>query len=115
MTALDQLPPDAIALVLDVGDDDLYTFDELSSLVVEPPPVALLDTGWAGLGSGAPRELGTNVAYGFTWVFGDTLANYDTDGIGYIVATPAGEPAPAAVTNNNSSNNGGCFIQQVAQ
>jgi hypothetical protein len=44
-----------------------------------------LATGWAGLGSGAPRELGTNKAYGVNWVFGDTLSNYVSGQDGYVV------------------------------
>ena len=56
------------------------TFEDIASFVIDAPSVAELTTGWAGLGGGAPRELGTNVAYGTNWVFGDTLANYVTGG-----------------------------------
>lgn len=56
------------------------TFADIASFVIDAPSVAELTTGWGGLGGGAPRELGTNVAYGVNWVFGDTLANYVTGG-----------------------------------
>lgn len=62
------------------------TFADLAGFMIQAPTVAELTAGWAGLGSGAPRELGTNVAYGVNWVFGDTLSNYVTGEPGYIVA-----------------------------
>jgi hypothetical protein len=61
------------------------TFADLGSFVVQAPTVAQLTAGWAGLGSGAPRKLGTNEAYGANWVFGDTLSNYVSGDPGYIV------------------------------
>ncbi len=67
--------------------------------MIQAPTVAELTAGWAGLGSGAPRELGTNVAYGVNWVFGDTLSNYVTGEPGYIVANAqfAAVPEPATL------------------
>lgn len=65
------------------------TFADLAGFVIQAPSVAELSTPWAGLGDGAPRELGTNVAYGVNWVFGDTLANYVSGEDGYIVANAA--------------------------
>lgn len=62
------------------------TFGDLASFVIQAPTVAELTAGWAGLGTGAPRELGTNVAFGVNWVFGDTLANYVSGAEGYVVA-----------------------------
>jgi hypothetical protein len=50
------------------------TFGSLAGFTIQAPTVAQLTAGWAGLGGGAPRELGTNAAYGVNWVFGDTLA-----------------------------------------
>lgn len=73
------------------------TFDDLAGYTIQAPSVAELTTGWAGLGTGAPRELGTNIAYGFTWVFGDTLANYVSDDAGFIVANPTLIPEPATI------------------
>lgn len=64
------------------------TFQDISHLLIQAPSVAELNTGWTGLGTGAPRELGTNVAYGFNWVFGDTLSNYVSGDPGYRVANP---------------------------
>jgi hypothetical protein len=62
------------------------TFADLADFVIQAPTIAQLTAGWAGLGSGAPRELGTNQAYGVNWVFGDTLANYVSGDPGYRVA-----------------------------
>jgi len=75
------------------------TFSDLAGYIIQAPTVAELTTGWAGLGSGAPRELGTNVAYGVNWVFGDTLSNYVSGDDGYIVANASvsAVPVPAAV------------------
>lgn len=70
------------------------TFADLAAYVIEAPSVAELTVGWAGLGSGAPRELGTNVAYGVNWVFGDTLSNYVSGAEGYVVADAAVSAVP---------------------
>lgn len=74
------------------------TFADLAGFVIQAPTVSELATGWAGLGSGAPRELGTNVAYGVNWVFGDTLSNYVSGDPGYLVenASVSAIPIPAA-------------------
>jgi hypothetical protein len=63
------------------------TFADVANFTIQAPTVSDLTTGWLGLGSGAPRELGTNLAYGFNWIFGDTLSNYvaDVDDEGYVV------------------------------
>jgi hypothetical protein len=77
------------------------TFADVASLTIEAPSAAYI-TGGNNVGSGAPRELGTNVAYGFNWVFGDTLANYvsgmETDE-GYVVSNPfaAAVPEPSSL------------------
>lgn len=75
------------------------TFADLAGFMIKAPTVAELTSGWAGLGTGAPRELGTNVAYGVNWVFGDTLSNYVSGQDGYIVANArvaaAAVPEPA--------------------
>ncbi len=81
------------------------TFADLAGFQIKAPTVAELTTGWAGLGSGAPRESGTNVAYGVNWVFGDTLnnyaiGNYSPGDPGYIVGNNASVsvvPIPAAM------------------
>jgi len=62
------------------------TFADLASFKIAPPTVSDITTGWGGLGTGAPRELGTNIAYGVNWVFGDTLSNYVSGDQGYVVA-----------------------------
>ncbi|GIK98619.1 MAG: hypothetical protein BroJett029_28280 [Alphaproteobacteria bacterium] len=79
------------------------TWADLATFVIQAPSVAQLTAGWGGLGTGAPRELGTNVAYGVNWVFGDTLSNYVSGDDGYIVgnvrfaATAVPEPATVAL------------------
>jgi hypothetical protein len=77
-----------------------YSFNDFAGYTILAPTAAQLSAGWLGLGSGAPRELGTNVAYGFNWIFGDTLANYLSDNEGYKVADPSVTcvvPAPGAL------------------
>lgn len=79
-----------------------YTFADLAGYEILNPSVADLTSGWAGLGTGAPRD-GSNNAYGVNWIFGDTLSNYATDQTGYIVenasvsSTAAPEPATLAL------------------
>lgn len=70
------------------------TFADLAGFVIQAPSVAELTAGWLGLGTGAPRELGTNIAYGVNWVFGDTLANYVSGDDGFIVANAAVTAVP---------------------
>jgi hypothetical protein len=42
--------------------------------------------------------LGTNKAYAFNWVFGDTLNNYVSGQEGYVVGAPvASVPEPASM------------------
>jgi len=72
------------------------TFQDVASYTIQAPSVAELTTGWAGLGGGAPRTLGTNVAYGFNWIFGDSLANYVSGMEGYVVSG-ASVPEPATL------------------
>lgn len=76
------------------------TFADLAGFTIKAPTIAELTLGWSGLGTGAPREFGTNVAYGVNWVFGDTLSNYVSGDPGYIVGNDASVsvvPVPAAV------------------
>lgn len=62
------------------------TFADLANFVILAPTVAqLTSSSWTGHGSGAPDELGTNLAYGVNWVFGDTLSNYVSGAPGYLV------------------------------
>ena len=73
------------------------TFADLANFTIMAPTAA--QQTWAGLGTGAPRVLGTNQAYGVNWVFGDTLSNYVSGAEGYVVsgarvaATAAPEPS----------------------
>lgn len=65
------------------------TFADLAGYTIQAPSIAELNASWPGLGSGAPRQLGTNIAYGVNWVFGDTLSNYVSGDDGYIVENAA--------------------------
>lgn len=76
-----------------------FTFSQFAGYTIQAPTVAELTAGWTGLSTGAPRTLGTNQAYGFNWVFGDTLSNYVSGDPGYQVkdaslagAAPTPEP-----------------------
>jgi hypothetical protein len=77
-------------------------FSDLAGFTIQAPTVQQLSIGWAGLGGGAPRELGTNKAYGVNWVFGDTLSNYVSGQPGYLVSdasvsAEAAVPEPASL------------------
>lgn len=72
-------------------------FQDVASFVIQAPTAAQLTTGWTGLGAGAPREIGTNAAYGFNWIFGDTLSNYVSGDRGYIVNNPVATPEPVTM------------------
>src|SRR5690606_36970078 len=79
------------------------TFADVASLMIAPPPVSYITDGANEVGTGAPDVLGTNVAYGVNWVFGDTLANYVSGDEGYVVSNAsvtanAPIPEPATLT-----------------
>ena len=61
------------------------TFADLANFTIMAPSPAQLAAGWAGLSGGAPREFGTNAAFGVNWIFGDTLSNYVSGQPGYKV------------------------------
>lgn len=54
----------------------VMTIADIGHLTIKPPTPAEFAAGLPGVGSGAPRELGTNIAYGFNLLFGDTQSNY---------------------------------------
>ena len=72
------------------------TFADVASLQIAPPPASYITNAANAVGSGAPDELGTNVAYGFNWVFGDTLSNYVSGMEGYVVSNFVAAPEPAS-------------------
>lgn len=74
------------------------TFQQLANFMIMAPTASQLSTGWAGLGTGAPRELNTNTAFGVNWVFGDTLANYVSGNEGYVVSDAAVSAVPEPST-----------------
>jgi len=79
-----------------VGNDPL-TFADVAALTIAPPPASYSQNPANGVGSGAPDILGTEVAYGFNWVFGDTLSNYVSGDEGYVVSDFAAVPEPASL------------------
>ncbi|HPF41291.1 MAG TPA: PEP-CTERM sorting domain-containing protein [Phycisphaerae bacterium] len=72
------------------------TFADVASLQISPPPASYITNAANAVGTGAPDELGTNVAYGFNWVFGDTLSNYVSGMEGYVVSNFVAAPEPAS-------------------
>ena len=62
------------------------TFADIATLEIAPPPASYITDPGNSVGSGAPDELGTNNAFGFNWVFGDTLSNYVSGDEGYVVS-----------------------------
>jgi hypothetical protein len=74
------------------------TFADVASLQIAAPPPAYIANPANAVGSGAPDEIGTNAAFGFNWVFGDTLSNYVSGAEGYVVSSMAVQvvPLPAA-------------------
>ena len=73
------------------------TFADIATLQIAPPPASYILNAANGVGSGAPDEITTNIAYGFNWVLGDTLSNYVSDSVGYVVANPVAVPEPASL------------------
>ena len=83
------------------GNDPL-TFADIATLEIAPPPSAYINNAANGVGSGAPDTLEANpIAYGFNWVFGDTLSNYVSGDEGYVVsnysAAAGAVPEPTAI------------------
>jgi hypothetical protein len=74
------------------------TFANVASLVIAPPPVGYAANPANAVGSGAPDEIGTDIALGFNWIFGDTLANYQSGNPGYIVGNPVAQAIPEPAT-----------------
>lgn len=73
-----------------------WTFSDFANYIVDAPDAAYLAAG-NGTGGGAPDEIGTNLAYGFNWVFGDTQANYLSGANpGYQVSNPVAVPEPTS-------------------
>lgn len=73
------------------------TFGDLANLTIGAPSPSYI-SGGNGIGGGAPREDGTNIAYGVNWIFGDTLANYVTGDDGYIVGNGVAQAVPEPAT-----------------
>jgi len=70
-------------------------FSDVMGLTMGAPSPSYI-AGGNGIGTGAPRELGSNAAVSFNWIFGDTLSNYVSGNEGYVVSNPLAVPAPGA-------------------
>jgi len=69
------------------GQASGLVFEDVAGLIIEPPSAAYIADPANVVSSGAPDELGTNIAHGYNWVFGDTANNYVTgSGEGFVVA-----------------------------
>ena len=80
-----------------LGTGNYLTISDVANLVIAPPPSSWFPGN--GTGSGAPRELGTGLAFGFNWIMGSVNATdgnysqvtpYDLSGISVV-------PAPGAL------------------
>jgi hypothetical protein len=81
-----------------VGINGPLTFADVANLEIAAPPESYITAGGNGIGTGAPRELGTDIAYGVNWVFGETLSNYISGSEGYVVSRAiAAVPEPASL------------------
>ncbi|MFA7332183.1 MAG: T9SS type A sorting domain-containing protein [Candidatus Delongbacteria bacterium] len=79
-----------------VGNHPL-TFEDVGELIIEAPPVAYILNPANGVGGGAPDVLGTNQAWGFNWIFGDTASNYVIyGGEGFVVDNYTVDVMPVA-------------------
>lgn len=83
--------------VHDLLGNQPLTFGDVASLVIEAPSSAYISNPVNAVGSGAPDELGTNAAFGFNWIFGDTLTNYVSGAEGYVVSGALVVPGSGAV------------------
>ena len=81
-----------------LGTGNYLTISDVANLVIAPPPSSWF-AGANGTGSGAPRELGTGLAFGFNWIMGSVNATdgnysqftpYDLSGVSVV-------PAPGAL------------------
>lgn len=81
-----------------VGINGPLTFANVANLMIAAPDATYITNPANAVGSGAPDELGTNVAMGFNWIFGDTLANYQSGNAGYIVGNAVAQAVPEPAT-----------------
>ncbi len=82
------------------GTGNYLTISDISDLVIAPPPSSWF-AGANGTGSGAPRELGTGVAFGFNWIMGSVnpISGSPVDGYSQFTAydlSGVSVPAPGA-------------------
>ena len=73
-------------------------FSDVASLVIQAPSAAYIANGANNVGTGAPRQLSDNQAWGFNWVFGDTLSNYVAGMEGFVVGSPVAQAVPEPAT-----------------
>lgn len=81
-----------------VGINGPLTFANVANLMIAAPDASYITNPANAVGSGAPDELGSNIALGFNWIFGDTLANYQSGNAGYIVGNAVAQAVPEPAT-----------------
>lgn len=77
-----------------VGINGPLTYANVANLTIGAPSAAYIANPVNAVGSGAPRQIVTNIAYGVNWIFGDTLSNYVSGGDGFIVSAPGVSAVP---------------------
>ena len=84
------------------GTGNYLTISDISDLVIAPPPSSWF-AGSNGTGSGAPREHGTGLAFGFNWIMGaaNPIPGSPSDGYSqftaYNLSGISVVPAPGAL------------------
>lgn len=80
-----------------VGINGPLTFADIADLIIGAPDATYIGDG-NGIGTGAPREINTNIAYGVNWVFGDSQNNYLSGVEGFVVSSPIAQAVPEPST-----------------
>lgn len=76
-----------------VGKTSL-TFADLAAFKIEAPSATYIGNPVNAVGTGAPDRLSDSAAWGFNWVFGDTLSNYVSGQEGYVVSNLSATVVP---------------------
>ncbi len=76
-----------------------YTMAQVANFEIVAPPASWVELGNSnGVGTGAPRERGTDVTFGFNWIFGQGSGiNNGYNGYDYTVSGVSVVPAPSAL------------------
>ncbi len=76
-----------------------YTMAQVANFQIVAPPSSWVVSGNGnGVGTGAPRQLGTDTTFGFNWIFGQgSSSNNGYNGYDYTVSGVSVVPAPSAL------------------